>query len=860
MVPSGCQLRAAKRPAADRDRRTARERQLPELGVTGLGRSRSRIHPCAVRREERPQPLLGCRDRLRFDWSSGAGRAAAATSLRAKRDRAAVGRDGQLVDSQLGRQRDLEAARRRDGCAEERSATHAAAAPSVAAATATPASDSVPRTPARGRSRSAASSVPARLPRSSSRASPASRSASCAVALEAAAQEPSRTAGGVCAGSSAPVELVAQHRGERLGSCPRRAKAAPAGQHLEQHDAEGPDVGALVDRAAARLLRAHVGRGADDHAHLRVVSVAASARRSPSSGRAESSSGQRLGQAEVEHLDLAVGRHLDVGGLEVAVHDALLVRRFERHRRSGARSASASSTGDAARAAAARRASRPPPARARAAASRRDVLEAVDRRDVGMVERGQHLRLALETRQRSALAREALGQDLERHVALERRVVRPEHLAHAARAELAEDAIDADPAAQGQRHRAPRLPQPTLDLVARAGCLVGGRRGSTSGAATRAIMPHARAMGLQPGDRLGPYEIQALLGVGGMGEVYRGRDTRLGRDVALKVISPKRVEDASLRRRFELEARAASVLNHPSIVTVYDVGETAGVSWIAMEWVEGRTLRQMLGKGALADRATRSRSRGRSPTGSRPRTRKGVVHRDLKPENVMVTAEDRAKILDFGLARLTTADAPPEPVSRLETLESPPDATRDGTILGTVGYMSPEQAAGRPADFRSDQFSFGLIAYEMLSGRRAFARPTAPETQAAIIREEPVPARVAAQRNPEGAPGRDRRLPGQAPRGPLRLDPRARGGARLDRRAARRRRPGHDRERDASSRRAEAVKRPRLRHPALIPGAVLALSPGRLCRDEAPGRAPPRSSRSPCCRSAARAATPTASP
>jgi serine/threonine-protein kinase len=248
-------------------------------------------------------------------------------------------------------------------------------------------------------------------------------------------------------------------------------------------------------------------------------------------------------------------------------------------------------------------------------------------------------------------------------------------------------------------------------------------------------------MGLQAGDRLGPYEIQALLGVGGMGEVYRGRDARLGRDVALKVISPKRVEDASLRRRFELEARAASVLNHPSIVTVYDVGETAGVSWIAMEWVEGRTLRQVLATGALPVRDALALAR-QIADGLAAAHAKGVVHRDLKPENVMVTHEGRAKVLDFGLARLAGEDAPQEAMSRFETLESPPDATRAGTILGTVGYMSPEQAAGRPVDFRSDQFSFGLIAYEMLSGRRAFARETPPETQAAIIREDPAPLAV----------------------------------------------------------------------------------------------------------------------
>jgi serine/threonine-protein kinase len=335
-------------------------------------------------------------------------------------------------------------------------------------------------------------------------------------------------------------------------------------------------------------------------------------------------------------------------------------------------------------------------------------------------------------------------------------------------------------------------------------------------------MAARRAMGLQPGDKLGPYVIQALLGVGGMGEVYRGRDTRLGRDIALKVISPKHVENASTRRRFELEARAASVLNHPSIVTVYDVGETAGVSWIAMEWVEGPTLREMLSKGPppIADALSLARQ---IAAGLAAAHAKGVVHRDLKPANIMVTAEDRAKILDFGLARLTTADAPPEPGSRLETLESPPDATRDGTILGTVGYMSPEQAAGRSVDFRSDQFSFGLIAYEMVSGRRAFARPTAPETQAAIIRDEPVPLEslrsgipkafhdaiaVCLAKRPEDRFASTRELVAV-------LDSIVALPAAT---------PSVSTESETLERPAGALKRPRRRHPALIPGAILALA------------------------------------
>jgi serine/threonine-protein kinase len=244
---------------------------------------------------------------------------------------------------------------------------------------------------------------------------------------------------------------------------------------------------------------------------------------------------------------------------------------------------------------------------------------------------------------------------------------------------------------------------------------------------------------LEPGDRLGPYKIQALVGVGGMGEVYRGRDTRLGRDVALKVISPKLVGDPSLRRRFELEARAASALNHPAIVTVYDVGDTDGVSWIAMEWVDGRTLRQALSDGPVPIRDACSIAL-QIADGLATAHAKGVVHRDLKPENVMLGSDGRTKILDFGLARETFVDTLEASTSAVEAVAAPTVAASfEGTILGTVGYMSPEQASGRSVDFRSDQFALGLIAYEMLAGRRAFVRPTAVETLSAVIREDPVP-------------------------------------------------------------------------------------------------------------------------
>jgi eukaryotic-like serine/threonine-protein kinase len=242
---------------------------------------------------------------------------------------------------------------------------------------------------------------------------------------------------------------------------------------------------------------------------------------------------------------------------------------------------------------------------------------------------------------------------------------------------------------------------------------------------------------LQSGDRFGPYEIRALLGVGGMGEVYRGRDTRLGRDVALKVISPKLVGDESSRIRFQREARAASALNHPSIVTVYDVGEADGVSWIAMEWVDGRTLREALAPGPLPIAEVMSVAK-QIAEGLAAAHEKGVVHRDLKPENVMIAADGRVRILDFGLARHRVPGEFDSALAAAETMAGL-GATVDGVILGTVGYMSPEQAAGGAADFRSDQFAFGLLLYEMFAGRRAFARSSAVETLFATLREEPVP-------------------------------------------------------------------------------------------------------------------------
>ena len=240
-------------------------------------------------------------------------------------------------------------------------------------------------------------------------------------------------------------------------------------------------------------------------------------------------------------------------------------------------------------------------------------------------------------------------------------------------------------------------------------------------------------MTLSAGTKLGPYEIQSTLGAGGMGEVYRARDTRLGRDVAVKVLPVSVASDQERLRRFEQEARSASALNHPNIVTIHDVGQTNGVSWIAMELVDGSSLRQVIAGGALP--LKRSLSVGTQIAEGLARAHaSGIVHRDLKPENVMVTSDGLVKILDFGLAKASaseTADA-----SQVATATQQTEA---GVVLGTVGYMSPEQATGRAVDYRSDQFALGAILYEMATGRRAFQGASAVETLSKILRDDPEP-------------------------------------------------------------------------------------------------------------------------
>jgi len=241
-------------------------------------------------------------------------------------------------------------------------------------------------------------------------------------------------------------------------------------------------------------------------------------------------------------------------------------------------------------------------------------------------------------------------------------------------------------------------------------------------------------MTLSVGTRLGPYEVLGPLGAGGMGEVYRARDSRLEREVALKVLPAEVASDADRLKRFEREARAASALSHPNIVTIYDIGTTDGTSWIAMERVEGSTLRQIMAPRALPVRKLLAIA-SQIADGLSKAHEAGIVHRDLKPENVMVTKDGIVKILDFGLAKLFEVDGA-LPGGTQGTTQT---RTHPGILMGTVGYMSPEQASGEVVDFRSDQFSFGSIAYEMATGKRAFQKKTSIETLSAILNEEPEP-------------------------------------------------------------------------------------------------------------------------
>ena len=279
-------------------------------------------------------------------------------------------------------------------------------------------------------------------------------------------------------------------------------------------------------------------------------------------------------------------------------------------------------------------------------------------------------------------------------------------------------------------------------------------------------------MTLATGTRLGHYEILSPLGAGGMGEVYRAKDPRLGREVAIKVLPEALALDRDRISRFEQEARAASALNHPNIVTIHEIGRAGDVAFIAMELVEGKTLRELTMSGPLPVRRMLSVA-AQVADGLAKAHSAGIVHRDLKPENVMMSKDGFVKILDFGFAKLGESGS--GEVSAMQTLAHP--ETLPGTVVGTVGYMSPEQASGEPLDFRSDQFSLGSIVYEMATGRRAFQRKTARgddvgdhPRRTGAAGEAPAGSAVAGAVDP-GA------VPFQGSGGSLRLDEGSRAGS-----------------------------------------------------------------------------------
>ena len=252
-------------------------------------------------------------------------------------------------------------------------------------------------------------------------------------------------------------------------------------------------------------------------------------------------------------------------------------------------------------------------------------------------------------------------------------------------------------------------------------------------------------MSWRPGKRLGPYEIVAPLGAGGMGEVYRARDTRLGREVAVKVLPAKFASDPERLRRFEQEARATAALDHPSILAVFDIGTHEGTPYIVEQLLEGESLRERLRGGPLPP--PKAVEFGiQIAQGLAAAHEKGIVHRDLKPGNLFVTKDGRIKILDFGLARLSQPECSgAEALSQAPTADQP---TREGKVLGTPGYMAPEQVRGYQADARSDLFAFGCVLYEMLSGRRAFGGATGTDVAAAILKEDPPDLLTAAPKAP----------------------------------------------------------------------------------------------------------------
>ena len=235
------------------------------------------------------------------------------------------------------------------------------------------------------------------------------------------------------------------------------------------------------------------------------------------------------------------------------------------------------------------------------------------------------------------------------------------------------------------------------------------------------------------GRRIGPYKVLSLLGAGGMGEVYRARDDKLGRDVAIKVLPPSVVPDADRVARFEREARMLAALNHPSIAAIYGYEEADGIRGLVLELVEGPTLAERIAAGALSGHEALSIA-GQIAEAFEAAHAKGIVHRDLKPGNIKLSLDGRVKVLDFGLAKTFEEELP---FAESEAATRPGSPTQAGMILGTAAYMSPEQTRGQPVDKRTDIWAFGCVLYEMLSGRMAFAAATMSDVIAGILEHDP---------------------------------------------------------------------------------------------------------------------------
>ena len=279
------------------------------------------------------------------------------------------------------------------------------------------------------------------------------------------------------------------------------------------------------------------------------------------------------------------------------------------------------------------------------------------------------------------------------------------------------------------------------------------RLGQRRGSSVRTRVLRSPRVSLTPGTQLGPYEIKAPLGAGGMGEVFRARDSRLARDVAVKVLPTRLAADEDALARFEREAKAVAALSHPNILSIFDFGRADGVAYAVTELLEGESLRERLKTGAFTTRKA-AECAVQIAHGLAAAHDKGIVHRDLKPENVFVSRDGHVKILDFGLARQGASGAAGSESG------SPTEAhqTEPGTVLGTVGYMSPEQVRGQVVDHRSDIFSLGSVLFELATGAPAFKRDTAAETMTAILREDPLELPEPTSRSARLVPGLERVL------------------------------------------------------------------------------------------------------